>query len=76
MIEQDNAAKLLRMAGQIVDFWRAYPPEAAVEGISSHIGKFWTARMRADLLAASAAEGAALDPLLRAAVEKLTPAST
>lgn len=64
VIEHDNAAKLLRMAGQIADFWRAYPKAQAVEGISAHINKFWTPRMRTDFLAAYGAQDSRLDALL------------
>jgi formate dehydrogenase subunit delta len=34
------------MANQIADFFRAYPRERAVEGIATHLRKFWDPRMR------------------------------
>ena len=54
--------KLLRMAGQIADFFRSQPgaPEAAVAG---HINDFWGYRMRTEFLALLAA-GATDDPVL------------
>lgn len=71
VIEHDHTGKLLHMAGQIADFWRAYPQDQAVEGIATHINKFWTPRMRADFLAACDAENAAVDALLGAARAKI-----
>jgi len=43
---------LIRMANRIGDFFEAMPdrPEA-IEGIASHIQKFWEPRMRNELLA-------------------------
>lgn len=74
-IHHDNAAKLARMAGQIADFYRAYPQETAVEGIAAHINKFWTPRMRADFLAAFGENSDQLSPLVRAALERIHGAS-
>ena len=34
--------KLIRMAVEIANFFRNYPEERAVEGIATHINKFWT----------------------------------
>ncbi|ANN68597.1 formate dehydrogenase subunit delta [Bordetella bronchialis] len=46
-----DSANLIRMANRIGDFFDAMPdrPEA-VEGIASHIQKFWEPRMRTALL--------------------------
>ncbi|MCA0404596.1 MAG: formate dehydrogenase subunit delta [Proteobacteria bacterium] len=74
-IDHDNAAKLARMAGQIADFYRPYPEQTAVEGISTHINKFWTPRMRAEFLTAFPEGDDALDPLLRAARPLIRAAS-
>ncbi|MCB1534608.1 MAG: formate dehydrogenase subunit delta [Rhodoblastus sp.] len=46
-----NTAKLARMAGQIADFFRAYPDAQAASSVAEHINKFWTPKMRAELLA-------------------------
>lgn len=66
-IEHDQAAKLLRMAGQIAAFFRAYPEAEAAAGIATHINRFWSRRMREDFLNTFPQEDARLDPLLRAA---------
>jgi formate dehydrogenase subunit delta len=43
---------LVRMANQIGDFFDAMPDHAqALEGIATHIKKFWDPRMRRELLA-------------------------
>jgi formate dehydrogenase subunit delta len=67
----DNKAKLLRMAREIADFFRAYPQDQAVESIAGHINKFWTPKMREDFLAAAAEPGRSLPPLVSAAREKI-----
>ncbi len=42
---------LVRMANQIGGFFSAYPDrEEALEGIATHIKKFWEPRMRALIL--------------------------
>ena len=37
--------KLVYMANQIGDFYKSYPHDQAVKGISEHIKKFWDPRM-------------------------------
>jgi formate dehydrogenase subunit delta len=50
---------LVRMANQIGDFFAAMPDhEEALEGIATHLKKFWDPRMRRELLAHVDAEGA------------------
>ena len=63
-----GAAQLVRMANDIGNFFRAEPdPEEAITGISNHIAKYWTQRMR-DKLAAHLKSGApGLDELPRQA---------
>ncbi len=56
--------KLARMAGQIADFFRAYPEEEAAAAVADHINRFWTRRMRAEFLASAAPA----DPLLARAI--------
>jgi len=58
-IEHDANTKLLRMAGQIADYYKAYADKAP-DAIASHINKFWTPKMREDFLAA--ANGHKLEP--------------
>ena len=62
---------LIRMANRIGEFFQAMPDRAeAVEGVATHIRKFWEPRMRQALFAAldtGAAE--ALLPVVREALD-------
>jgi formate dehydrogenase subunit delta len=65
---------LVSMANQIGTFFSAYPDrQEALEGIATHIHKFWEPRMRMRLIEAVAA-GQAQDlmPLVRDAVQAYT----
>jgi formate dehydrogenase subunit delta len=65
------------MANQIGKFFVSQGEDEAIEGIATHLKKFWDPRMRAAILAHLAAGGAGLDPTVRAAVETLrAPADT
>ncbi|TPP07057.1 formate dehydrogenase subunit delta [Rhizobium glycinendophyticum] len=46
MSETGTDAKLVRMANQIATFFLSQPEEVRVEGVATHINKFWEARMR------------------------------
>jgi formate dehydrogenase subunit delta len=69
-----GAAQLVRMANDIGNFFRAEPlREDAIAGISNHISKYWTQRMR-NKLAAYLQQGAGeLDELPREALRRITP---
>jgi formate dehydrogenase subunit delta len=41
----NTGEKLVYMANQIGDFYKSYPHDQAVKGISEHIKKFWDPRM-------------------------------
>ncbi len=63
---------LIRMANRIGQFFDSYPDRAeALEGISSHIRKFWTPRMRRLLLEQTDAQpdGAGLLPIVAEAIQ-------
>jgi len=62
-----NGERLVRMANQMADFFRAYPADEARAGIADHIQSFWTRGMRAELQALVRAGGQGLDPLVREA---------
>lgn len=68
-----DIAKLVRMANQIGQFFEAMPERAeALDGIATHIQKFWEPRMRRELLGAidgGDATAAGLLPLVREAIE-------
>lgn len=70
--------KLVYMANQIGKFFAAQnrrDEAKAVEGIETHLRKFWDPRMRQEIIAKlEAGEAAGLDPLARRAVERLAAA--
>jgi formate dehydrogenase subunit delta len=65
--------RLVTMANRIAGFFAAYPRrEEAVEGVATHLVKFWAPQMRGDLLALADTGGAdALHPLVREALPRL-----
>jgi len=63
--------KLVYMANQIGKFFASQGEAGAVEGIATHIKKFWEPRMRMAILAHLDAGGAGLDPKVRLAIESL-----
>lgn len=67
--------KLVMMANQIAAFFAAQGEERAVPQIAKHIENFWDPRMRRKISAHVAAGGAGLNPLTRAALATLKPAS-
>jgi formate dehydrogenase subunit delta len=66
---------IVLMANDIGNFFRAEPDrQVAIAGISNHINKFWTRRMRQKLLEYVQHGGAELDELPRAALAQVTVA--
>jgi len=55
--------KLIYMANQIADFFRAQGQERAVKGIADHVQRFWDPHMRRRFLTI-AAEHVDIDPLV------------
>ena len=41
--------KFARMANQIGDFYAVQPPDAGAAGVATHIRKFWTPKMIAEI---------------------------
>ena len=68
--------KLIYMANQIGKFFASQGPQQAVAGTADHIKKFWDPRMRAAILAHLQAGGQGLDPVVRAALGRLTKANS
>ena len=62
---------LVRMANQIADFFQSYPEAEGVEGVATHIKKFWDPRMRRGIFAHLAEGGAGLKPLALKALQQL-----
>lgn len=44
-----TGAKLVYMANQIATFFKTQPANEAVQGVATHINKFWEPRMRRQL---------------------------
>jgi formate dehydrogenase subunit delta len=65
----DADDNLIRMANRIGDFFEAMPdrPEA-LEGIATHLKKFWEPRMRAKFLALLDGGAESMKPIVREAV--------
>ena len=69
-MSSEGPEQIVRMANDIGSFFRAEPDrKAALDGISNHINKFWTRRMRQRLLDYVAHGGNELDELPLAAVK-------
>jgi formate dehydrogenase subunit delta len=67
-----NIERLVRMANDIGNFFKAEPDHAqAVEGVANHIKRFWDPRMRKEILAYAENGGAGMMELVREAVLKL-----
>jgi formate dehydrogenase subunit delta len=66
---------IVQMANDIGNFFRAEPNrQVALDGISNHINKFWTRRMRQKLLEYVQHGGNELDELPRAAMAQVVVA--
>tara|TARA_R110002072_G_scaffold184943_10_gene341628 strand:+ start:186 stop:401 length:216 start_codon:yes stop_codon:yes gene_type:complete len=66
-----NDANLIRMADQIADFYTPYTEAEAIEGVATHIRKFWDPSMRDRLISLSQAPDAGLRPIIAAAIKRL-----
>jgi formate dehydrogenase subunit delta len=72
--DSDRPDKLIYMANQIGKFFKSQGNEKhAVEGISTHIKKFWDPRMRKKIVAHLDHGGDGLDPPVKQAIETLRP---
>lgn len=65
------ADKLVKMANQIARNLAARGEKRAIAGTADHIANFWDPRMRAGIAAHLAAGGEGLDPIARAAIDRL-----
>jgi formate dehydrogenase subunit delta len=74
-MSSDGPEQIVRMANDIGNFFRAEPDrKAALEGVSNHINKFWTRRMRQRLHDYVAQGGNELDELPLEAVKHVVVA--
>jgi formate dehydrogenase subunit delta len=74
--QHDAAEHLVKMANDIGSFFGGEPQrEDAIAGISNHIAKYWTRRMREKLARYLAQGGDGLDELPLEAVRRLNASS-
>ena len=66
----EGEAKLVRMAGEIHQFFR-HQGDIAAEKAADHMRQFWPPTMRADLTALAQKHSAAIPPEIRAIVAEL-----
>ncbi len=76
-----DADNLIRMANRIGDFFEAMPDRTeAVEGIATHLKKFWDPRMRREFVVLVDAQAPGVNEIVRLAVrdhrQLLLPAQT
>jgi formate dehydrogenase subunit delta len=63
--------KLVRMANQIGDFYAAMPEQEAIDGVATHLRRYWTPKMIREIVAFVDHGGAGLKPPAARAVEAL-----
>lgn len=68
--------KLVHMANQIGDFYAVMPEQEAIEGVATHLSRFWTLKMIRELVAFADHGGAGLKPIAARAVEALKKSVT
>jgi formate dehydrogenase subunit delta len=70
-----NVEHLVSMANDIAAFFDSEADKAvAIEGVRSHISRFWEKRMRSAIIEHLRNGGAGLTPTARGAIEKLAAA--
>jgi formate dehydrogenase subunit delta len=72
-MSHERLDKLIYMANQIGRFFASQGGDRAVAGTADHPRRFWDPGMRQSIVAHLDAGGEGLDPLVRAAVERLRP---
>ncbi len=68
--------KLVHMANQIGDFYAAMSEQEAIEGVATHLSRYWTPKMIREIVAFADHGGAGLNPIVARAVEALKQAVT
>ncbi len=63
--------KLVHMANQIGDFYAVMPEQAAIEGVATHLSRFWTLKMIRELVQFADQGHLGLNPIAARAVEAL-----
>jgi formate dehydrogenase subunit delta len=68
--------KLVHMANQIGDFYATMPEREAIEGVATHLRRFWTPKMIRELVQFANRGGPGLKPTAARAVEALKQTAT
>jgi formate dehydrogenase subunit delta len=69
-----DATNLVKMANRIGDFFEAMPDhEEGLDGIATHIKKFWEPRMRKQIWAHIDAGAEGMHPMVLEAIRKHVP---
>ena len=67
--------KLVRMANQIGDFYASMPESEAIQGVATHLRRYWTPKMIRELVAFAEEGEAGLNPTAARAIEVLKKAA-
>jgi formate dehydrogenase subunit delta len=67
----DKMAKLVRMANQIGDYFRTLPDDQATAGTADHLKRYWTPKMRREIVAFAQSGGSGLNPIAARAIATL-----
>ncbi|HLW93343.1 MAG TPA: formate dehydrogenase subunit delta [Roseiarcus sp.] len=70
-MSNDKAAKLVHMANQIGEYFRTLPEPEATANTADHLRRFWTPKMRREIIAFAEGGGAGLNALAARAVAEL-----
>jgi formate dehydrogenase subunit delta len=70
-MSNEKMAKLVRMANQIGDYFRTFPEAEAIAGAADHLRRFWTPKMRHEIVAFVESGGQGLNPVAARAVAEL-----
>jgi formate dehydrogenase subunit delta len=68
--------KLVHMANQIGDFYAVMPEQEAIEGVATHLRRYWTPKMIRELVAFTDHGLPGLNATAARAVESLKQAAT
>jgi formate dehydrogenase subunit delta len=67
----DKMGKLVRMANQVGDYFGALPADEATAGTADHLKRYWTPKMRGEIIAFAKNGGNGLNPVAARAVAVL-----
>lgn len=71
MSSNQGDEKIIRMSNQIATFFLSQPEETRLDGVATHINKFWEPRMRKRFFDLIDNEAGGFLPLVRSAALKI-----